>query len=231
MDSLYGKKVIKVLLSGNGEQWCLKGGEKRGMLYEFLYVSMLRGLPGHRIWRQGMANILSWRDKAQSLGGKSCLEFTYPKGCRGESCTKENPEIWAHLFVSLAEWWWVNRGEETTQGHEKIHLSGLKMTVHGRDIGLVKPLFSPVRDWKTSQFIRHQVALTEESSSIIGYYWSKTLLQPHLTNCKRNNKQYPSKLIVTQNKAQEYLWQYKNIQHLAKWSSQCWNSIKSDWTK
>ena len=88
MNSIYGIRVFKVLLSGNGGQWCLKSREKCGMLYEFPYISMLTGLPGHRIWRQSLSNILSWRDKSGSLRKNSCLEFTYPKGCRGESCTE-----------------------------------------------------------------------------------------------------------------------------------------------
>lgn len=170
--------------------------------------------------RQSLANTLSWRDKAESLRTKSCLEFTSLKCCRGESCTERghkdlSQSLYFFSRVLMSEWEWGNYPRPGKEPPEQV-----KVTVHG-SLSSLQP------DSKTSWFVGHQVELTEVSSSIIGNNWSKTLLQSCLINLKSKNKQYPSKLTVTQNKAQEYLWQYKNIQHLAKWSSQCWNSIKN----
>ena len=88
--------------------------------------------------------------QSSEFGGKKLPRVYLSKGLQRRELHEREPRdlspslcFFSRVVMSEGE---ENLGEETTQGHEKIHLSGLKMTVHGRDIGLVKPLFSPVRD-------------------------------------------------------------------------------------
>lgn len=152
---MYGIRVFIVLLSGNGGQWCPKGGEKCGMLYEFPYISMLRGLPGHRIWRQSLANILSWRDKAGSLRKNSCLEFTYPKGCRGDSFTEREPgdlssSLCFFCRVVMSEQGWGNYARPWKKSPEWVKDDGPWQGYRAE-----YSLSSLQTEWKTSHFIGH----------------------------------------------------------------------------